>query len=222
MFVYMSPSFQTPTVPFVVFKKIFVSILSELRKQLHMLKMESGSTYESPNEEEIEQGSSFTVSESDNWESSYLTDLLQNSGFYDQNPLTFMTTWHSVDCPIDPWLFDHLEKKYSQESNVSRSERRMFHDRINEALCVIFKTMVSCSWVNPGQRGIKTTLTEIGLEDQLQKTLAKQEKEANEENEEISIDMDSDWFQPLNEIDVVGNQIAEVLLNDLIMEFVSG
>nr|XP_043634424.1 uncharacterized protein LOC122605532 [Erigeron canadensis] len=196
------------------------SQLLELRKQLHLLKMESGSTYDSPNDEEIEQGSSFSASESDNWESSYLTDVLQSSSFYDHEPLTFMTTWYLVDYPRDTWLFDHLEKKYSQDPTVSKPERRLFHDRIHEALCDITKTMISCSWVNPGKRGIQITLTETGFEDQLQKVLTKQEKDASMDFEEMSIDKDHEWLEPVDEIDVVGRQIADVLLKELVLEIV--
>ncbi|XP_071734783.1 uncharacterized protein [Rutidosis leptorrhynchoides] len=197
------------------------SQLNELRKQLLMLKMESGLTYDSPNDEEIEPGSSFTASESDNWECTYVTDFLQNSGFYNDDPHTFMTTWYSVDCPKDLWLFDQLEKIYSQDSTVSRSDRRLFHDRIHEALFVISMNVVSFLWVNPGQRGIQMALTEIGFEDQLQKVLAKQEKEASEDFEEFSIDQDLDWLQPVKEIDDAGKQIAEMLVNELVLEIVT-
>lgn len=197
------------------------SKLLELRKQLHLLKMESGSHYDSPNDEDVEQGSFFAPSESDNWESAYLTDFLQNSGFYDHDPYTFMTTWYSADSPVDACLFDHLEKKYSHDSTVSRSERRLFHDRINEAMFVISKTTVSCSWVSPGRRGIQMTLTEIRFEEQLQKVLARQEKEASDEFEEISIDNDPDWYYPVKEIDIAGKQIAEVLVNELVLEIVT-
>ncbi|KAK9061466.1 hypothetical protein SSX86_018647 [Deinandra increscens subsp. villosa] len=196
------------------------SQIHELRKQLNLLKMESGSIYDSPNDEETEQrSSSFTVSESENWESTYLTDLLQNFGFYDHDPYTFITTFYSVDCPMDPWLFDHLEKKYSQDPTVSRSERRLFHDRVNEAMFVLSKILVSTPI---GHRGFQMTLIETGFEDQLQRLLVKQEKEANEEYEDISMDKDLDWFQPLNEIEVVGKQIAEVLVNELVREIASG
>ncbi|XP_071708172.1 uncharacterized protein [Rutidosis leptorrhynchoides] len=197
------------------------SQLHELRKQLFMLKMESVSTYDSPNDEENEPGSSFTVTESDNWESTYITDFLQNSGFYNYDPHTFMTTWYS-ECPKDPWLFDQLEKIYSQDSTVSRSDRRLFHDRINEALFAIYKTVLSCLWVNPGQRGIQVALTEIGFEGQLQKVLVKQENEASEVFEEIYVDQDLDWLQPVKEIDAVGNQIADEIVIELVVEFVTG
>ncbi|KAI7746272.1 hypothetical protein M8C21_000437 [Ambrosia artemisiifolia] len=196
------------------------SQLHELRKQLHLLKMESGSHYDSPNDEETEQrSSSFTVSDSEHWESTYLTDLLHYSGFYDHDPFTFITTFYSLDCPIDPCLFDHLEKKYSQDPTVSRSERRLFHDRVNEAMCVLSTIMLSSPL---GQRGMQITLIELGFEDQLQKLLSKQEKEANEEFEDISMDNDLDWFQPVSEIDVLGKQIAEMLVNELVLETTSG
>ncbi|KAL8247389.1 hypothetical protein R6Q59_008605 [Mikania micrantha] len=196
------------------------SQLHELRKQLHLLKMESGSMSDSPNDEETEQrSSSFTVSESENWESTYLTDLLQYSGFYDHDPHAFITTFYSVDCPVNPQLFDRLEKKHSQNPTVSRSDRRLFHDRVNEAMLVLSKIMVSSPLA---QKGIQMTLIEIEFENQLQRLLAKQEKEANEEFEDICMDKDLDWFQPVNEIEVVGRQIAEVLVNELLLEVARG
>ncbi|KAL4576525.1 hypothetical protein LXL04_012620 [Taraxacum kok-saghyz] len=197
--------------------------LLELRKQLHLLKMDSESTYDSQNEEEPEHQSSFTISESENWESLYLKDFLQASGFYDHDTYTFMTTWYnSQDPPTDPWLFNHLEKKYSQALPVSRSERRLFHDRITEALFTISKTRVSCSWVGVRERGVQMTLTETGFEDQLQKVLFKQEKEALDDFEMTCIDdKDLDWFRAVDEIDVVGKRIAEMLVNDLVLEVVT-
>ncbi|GJU73393.1 hypothetical protein Tco_1264798 [Tanacetum coccineum] len=168
--------------------------LLELRKQLQLLKMESGSHYDSLNDEDVEQGSFFALSESDNWESAYLTDFLQNSGFYDHDPYTFMTTWYSADSQ-DVCLFDHLEKKYSQDSTP---------------------------W---SKRNPDDTDRKSGLKKQLlfsfRRLLARQEKEASEEFEETSIDNDPDWFHPVKEIDIVGKQIAEVLVNDLILELVT-
>lgn len=181
--------------------------------------MESGSTYDSPNDEEIEhRSSSFTVSESENWETTYLIDLLQISGFYNHEPHTFITTFYSTDCPIDPRLFDRLEKKYTQDPSVSRSERRLFHDRVNEAMLVLSKIMASSPL---SQRGIQMKLIETGFEDQLQKLLVKQEKEANDEYEDISMDNGVDWFISVNEIDILGKEIAELLVNELVLEVAS-
>ncbi|KAJ0771538.1 hypothetical protein HanPI659440_Chr07g0270251 [Helianthus annuus] len=195
------------------------SELHELRKQLHLLKTESGTTYDSPNDEDTEQisSSSCTVSESENLESTYLTDLLQHSNFYDHDPYTFISKWYTVDHhpPIHPRLSDHLEKKHSK---VSRLERRLFHDRLNEALFLLSKSMVSWSF---GQRGTKMMLTEIEFKDRLQTLLDKQEKEANWEFEDMFIDSDLDWFEPASETDFVGMQIAEVLVDELVVEIVS-
>ncbi|KAJ0729090.1 hypothetical protein HanLR1_Chr07g0249031 [Helianthus annuus] len=194
------------------------SLNPQLRKQLHLLKTESGTTYDSPNDEDTEQiSSSCTVSESENLESTYLTDLLQHSNFYDHDPYTFISKWYTVDHhpPIHPRLSDHLEKKHSK---VSRLERRLFHDRLNEALFLLSKSMVSWSF---GQKGTKMTLTEIEFKDRLQKLLDKQEKEANWEFEDMFIDSDLDWFEPASETDFVGMQIAEVLVDELVVEIVS-
>ncbi|KAI7736794.1 hypothetical protein M8C21_011229 [Ambrosia artemisiifolia] len=194
------------------------SQLHELRKQLHLLKMESGTTYDSPNEDIEQRSSSCTVSESENLESTYLTDLLQSFSFYDPDPCTFITKWYSEDHhrPIDPQLYDHLEKKHSQ---IPRHERRLFHDRLNEAMFLLSKTMVSWSF---GQRRTQMTLTESWFKDQLQKVLDMQEKDANREIEDnhISIENDLHWLKPASEIDVVCKHVAEVLVDDLVLEIV--
>ncbi|KAL7612209.1 hypothetical protein Lser_V15G08493 [Lactuca serriola] len=204
--------------------------LLELRKQLHLLKMESESTYDSQNDEEVEQESSLTILESENWESMYFIDFLKGCGFYDHDTYTFMCTWYNNNSQdkdngnpteTDTWLFDYLEKKYCEGWSVSRSERRLFYDRIREALFDISKTRVSCWWVGIAERGIQMKLTEIGFEDQVQKVLGKQEKEAMEDFEETCIDKDFDWFVAVNEIDVVGKKMVEMLVNDLVLEIVN-
>lgn len=208
----------------------FSNYFSELRKQLHLLKMESESTYDSQNDEEVEQESSLTILESENWESMYFIDFLKGCGFYDHDTYTFMCTWYNNNSQdkdngnpteTDTWLFDYLEKKYCEGWSVSRSERRLFYDRIREALFDISKTRVSCWWVGIAERGIQMKLTEIGFEDQVQKVLGKQEKEAMEDFEETCIDKDFDWFVAVNEIDVVGKKMVEMLVNDLVLEIVN-
>ncbi|CAH1438358.1 unnamed protein product [Lactuca virosa] len=185
--------------------------LLELRKQLHLLKMESESTYDSQNDEEVEQESSLTILESENWESMYFIDFLKGCGFYDHDTYTFMSTWYNINNSQDK----------DNGWSVSRCERRLFYDRIREALFDISKSRVSCWWVGVAERGIQMKLTEIGFEDQVQKVLGKQEKEAMEDFEETCIDKDLDWFVAVNEIDVVGEKMVEMLVNDLVLEFVN-
>ncbi|CAA3031991.1 Hypothetical predicted protein [Olea europaea subsp. europaea] len=58
----------------------------------------------------------------EDWEASYVLDVLINSGFEESDLDLFRTTWHSSECPLNPELFDDLEKKYSHEQMESRSE----------------------------------------------------------------------------------------------------
>ncbi|KAL7265242.1 hypothetical protein ACSBR1_003077 [Camellia fascicularis] len=87
--------------------------------------MESGANADglmlTPSDKDVGQG--FVSGSEDNevfndesWESVYLADVLIDSGYDDANPDTFVSTWYSLDCPLDPCLFDNVEEKYSNET----------------------------------------------------------------------------------------------------------
>ncbi|CAL5439951.1 unnamed protein product [Camellia sinensis] len=52
----------------------------------------------------------------------------------DVDPDTFVSTWYSLDCPLDPCLFDNVEKKYSNETTSLReaSEEKSMHEDMTE------------------------------------------------------------------------------------------
>ncbi|KAI3473229.1 hypothetical protein Pfo_030521 [Paulownia fortunei] len=125
--------------------------LHELRMQLQLLKMESGTDAEVstlfPIEEEVVQLSPIVsvgnyALGAEGWEISYALDVLIDSGLEESDFNMFRTTWHSPDCPLDPKLFDNLEKKYSDQTTGLRSERRLLFDRINSGVLQIFQEHV--------------------------------------------------------------------------------
>ncbi|CAL5333369.1 unnamed protein product [Camellia sinensis] len=84
---------------------------------LKLLKIESGANADglmlTPSDKDVGQGfvSVFKDNEvfnDESWESVYLANVLIDSGYDDANPNTFVSTCYSLDCPLDPCLFDNF------------------------------------------------------------------------------------------------------------------
>ncbi|CAL5333595.1 unnamed protein product [Camellia sinensis] len=94
------------------------------RMQLKLLKMEFGANADglmlTASDKDVGQGF-VSVSEDneifndESWESFHLIDVLIDSGYDDVDPDTFVSTWYSLDCSMDPCLFDNVGKKYSKK-----------------------------------------------------------------------------------------------------------
>ncbi|KAK4419121.1 hypothetical protein Salat_2324900 [Sesamum alatum] len=202
--------------------------LHELRMQLQLLKMESGTYTESstlvPIEEEVAQLSPIISEENyapepKGWEISYALDVLIESGLEESEFNMSRTTWHSPHCPLDPKLFDNLEKKYSDESSGLRSERRLVFDRINSAILEIFQEHVDpCPWVRPKLAGLNIEWEKDGVRDALEK-LIRQEL-GNMEISERVIDREMGWSDGKGEIEEIGNEIEKLLIDEMITEVV--
>ncbi|CAI9766287.1 unnamed protein product [Fraxinus pennsylvanica] len=195
--------------------------------QLQLLKMESG-PYPAParisSEEDVAQHSLVDLEqnhklEAEDWEASYVLDVLINSGFEESDLDLFRTTWHSPECPLHPDLFDNLEKKYSHENLESRSERRLLFDRINSVLVDVYQQLVdSFPWVMPKLTGVDLKGPKQVIRDSLQKLLSGQDFQAKGETPESILDRDMQWFGFKGEIDVIGNEIEKLLIDDMIAE----
>ncbi|CAK9147225.1 unnamed protein product [Ilex paraguariensis] len=192
--------------------------------------MESESYAEVPmlpsTDEDLGQGSIIFSEEqgifrSESWESFYLDDVLIDSGFIKTDPDMLMTIWHSPECPLGPWVFDNLEKKYCDETTGPRSERRLLFDRINSAFLEIYQRFIDpCPWVKPATRQVGTKLQLHGVKDELHKLLASQEKRANEDISEMMLDWEMQWLDFGDNMNMIGKDIEKLLINDLITELV--
>ncbi|KAL2538610.1 hypothetical protein Fot_20001 [Forsythia ovata] len=117
--------------------------LHELRMHLQLQKTESEAYAQVPalisNQEEVAQQSQLDSEENQilragSWEVSYFIDVLIDSGFEEADLDMLGETWYAQECLLHPAVFDNLEKKYSEETTVSRAERRLLFDRINSSL----------------------------------------------------------------------------------------
>lgn len=205
-------------------------LLLELRKQLQLLKRESKAYAEAPtlikSDNDVGQGLTKAVEDkgivrSECWESSYIVDVLMESGFNDIDPDMFMSTWHSLDCPLGLWVFDNLEKKYSDEITGLKYERRLLFDCINSAFLEISQSFMDpFPWVR-SVMGFGSKWQKCEVRDELLKLLAIQEKEANEDISGKQLDKEMHWLDSRDSIDVIGMEIEKLLIDDLITELVT-
>ncbi|KAM5560010.1 hypothetical protein ABKV19_021263 [Rosa sericea] len=203
--------------------------LQGLRMQLQLLKLESDSYAEGSilisSDEDAGEGSTWfqdaICREEESWESSYMVDMLNESGLNHANHETFLATWHTPECPVSPLLFQELEKKYCDETSCPKSERKLLFDRINSGLLEMFQQVTD---PHPWVRRMKITvgpkwINKTALQDGLRKLLASEEK-ANEESLDKLLERDSLWLHFGDYIDIIGREVEKSLLDELVAEVV--
>ncbi|KAJ9559026.1 hypothetical protein OSB04_013640 [Centaurea solstitialis] len=195
------------------------SELQELEKQIHMLKIMTNSTSNDLQLAPIRQ-SSVAPKESITRESSLFSHILQASDTSVTEPAFFTSPWPAIHHPTDPTLFHRLENHYSKGAPLPRPERLLLHDYIESTFIRTSKSMAAHSWVSPLKRERQLTLTKLGIEDQMRKVIEEIEKEDDEIFEAINYDKDPEWVQQTNEIDILGKVIADLIMNDLVLEVI--
>ncbi|KAL0344569.1 UNVERIFIED_CONTAM: protein TRM32 [Sesamum radiatum] len=194
--------------------------LKELRMQLQLLKMESARHADEPApvtvEEDIAEVENYILG-TEGWEVSYILDVLMHSGIEDSGLDMFGMMWYSPNCPLDPMLFDELEKKYSYEITQLRSERRLLFDGINSALLETFQQhMDSYSWTMPKSGRLHSTWQKEQVIEALNKLMNQEPIPGQLTGREIYNNMD--WPDLREEIDIIGNDIEKLLIDDMITE----
>ncbi|XP_017253808.1 uncharacterized protein LOC108223867 isoform X2 [Daucus carota subsp. sativus] len=205
--------------------------LRELQKQLQLLRRESrsdeGDSTPQDDDYDVQQGS---VTDSDHrrenkpecWESSYIADVLIESGFADTDTDMFMTICYSTDCPLGPWVFDNLESKHYSEVNRLKHDRRLLFDRINIALSGMPKSFAEpLPWVKPSAVGIRFKWQACEIRDELYKLLEVQVREASEEDSEKLLDKEMHWMGSRDCIDAIGVEIEKLLTDELLTELLN-
>lgn len=152
----------------------------------------------------------------DNWEFSYLLDILTDSGLNVANPGALLATiYSSSDCPINPKIFEQLEIKQSCPSSTTRSERRLLFDRINSGILEIGREFNDPHpWVRPSKTQIAT---KWGMKNELQNRLC---KFLDIQIVRFDVVEESDWENLGDEIDVIGKEIERMMINEVLAEVV--
>ncbi|CAN6471242.1 unnamed protein product [Victoria cruziana] len=250
----LEPPFEEEFSSSECFEKISAG-LDGLRKQLRLLRMETSENVadDSDCESSASEGLSHRChgnpdeaepKEEENtleeiMEYSFLRDTLVHSGF-DREQNILSNTWYSPDRPLNPSLFDQLDKKYGEQEKLyaeaaknaksPRSERRLLFDRINEGLDEILRpSMEMYPWSKArvrrrmpqkcGGRRLTERLWELI---QAGMTLPSSETEDGEEFIETMVRNGlaehGDWFELEEHIELIGSDIERALVSELMVE----
>ncbi|KAK4756076.1 hypothetical protein SAY87_009833 [Trapa incisa] len=170
------------------------------------------------NFEDTEDSTRFLRAE-DSRDFSYLVDVLSEAGLHGGSLIESLIKWQAAECPVDSIIFEVLEKKHGEEKSWSRSERRLFFDRINlvliEALCqTIFMPLWAKSIAAHMSFKWGAEITKEALWD----LLGRQEKEAKKESENVL--EDGIGLLDLGEcVDIVCREVEKLLVEELEEEF---
>ncbi|XWS66997.1 hypothetical protein CRYUN_Cryun05aG0248800 [Craigia yunnanensis] len=204
--------------------------LHGLRMQLQLLKQESeayeeGTMLLSSDDEGDEVFVGFPKDKGipmaeENWESVYIVDVLVDSGIDGADLDTFLAACHSPECPVNPVVFEELEKKYCKLNSWSRAERRLMFDRINSKLLEIYQQyMDQHPWVKSARK-ISPQWNIGELEDSLRKSLVSQNKKLHMDAGEMVLAGECQWLELREDMDVIGREIERLLLDELVAEVV--
>ncbi|KAK7267550.1 hypothetical protein RIF29_20227 [Crotalaria pallida] len=201
--------------------------LQGLRMQLKLLKLESedvdGHMLVSSDEDGGEASTRFSEDNGlcrteDNWESYYINDVLSESGIDGAQSNTVLEFLNSSECPVNLFVFDELEKRYSDLTACSRSDRRLLFDRINSGIAKIHEQSMNAQpWVSPATKNISSKLIENGLQDGLYRLLASQGKVKDDVLGNVLVG-ESQWLDLTDDMDVIGREVEMLLLDDLVAE----
>lgn len=159
-------------------------------------------------------------------EFSYLLDMLIQSGVHRICPGTHLKTYHSREFPVDPRLFDRLEKRYSHMLTWSKSDRKLLFDLVNSVIAMVLAPFLDTHpWVKCGSH-VGPMWGPEGLVERVWLDMSKERKKFTTGNEEEKM-VDLSLFENLgDDINVIGKQIERMLtdeiLEEIVLEYISG
>ncbi|XP_039037303.1 uncharacterized protein LOC120174571 isoform X1 [Hibiscus syriacus] len=224
--------------------KCFLSVtdsLNDVKRQLEFIKSESIEEYsEGPGmivssddendavieplkDEGNEYSTKFGVAESRDL--SYFVDVLTEAGFHNRNLDILFNRCQSLETPISLSVFDTLEKKYGEQISWKRPDRRLFFDRINSGLMEILQPCLGVlMWEKPVARRLSYSQNSREIVEELYKLLVSQENEAKDEEKDSSEKVfrkDDGWLSLGYDIEAMGREIENSLIDELAAEIVT-
>ncbi|KAL5208957.1 hypothetical protein ABZP36_004580 [Zizania latifolia] len=156
---------------------------------------------------------------------SYLLDILISSGVIVADLQLLCESWHSPGCPVGPYVFDRLERKYKKIATWPRPERRLLFDLANSVLSEILAPCIDIHpWVKSSRRCCPVWGPE-GPVEVVWQTMVRQQEELAVGHPDDKV-LDPEWLEVDEDVNMVGKQIAKMLhgdlLDEVILEFLSG
>lgn len=150
---------------------------------------------------------------------SYLVDVLDEANLSDRNLDNLYETWLSTKYPVDPSLFEALEKKYGKQVSWLKSDRRLLFDRINSGLKEIMDSFMDIQISGkPLRRRFHPTLRRDEIEEELWTLLLDHENEVSKDLSEKALGREMKWLDFGEEISIICREIEEALFNELVAE----
>lgn len=203
-------------------------LISGLRKQLQLLKLESevydeesmlNSSDEYGEESSEVHDRKFYPRAGECWRSCYLVDVLTLSGLEKAGCELLLGTWHSPDCPIAPWVFEDLEKRYGELESCLRFERKLLFDHINAQILEISQEFMDLeAWVRTPRKYIRPQWLKDVLKTELHKLQDKHGSSLADNGLDAMILSEMRWTKPGDHIGAVGRDIEALLLDELIVQ----
>ncbi|XP_038998762.1 uncharacterized protein LOC120124075 [Hibiscus syriacus] len=154
-------------------------------------------------------------------ESVYIVDVLVDSGIGQAKLDTFLAAWYTPECPVNPLVFEELEKKYCHVNSWSRAERRLMFDRINSKILEIYRQYRDQPWIISGRKITIPKCNTEELEDSLLKSLASQNKKPHMDEGEMVFPGEFQWLDLSSDIDKIGRGIERLLVDEIVSESVA-
>ncbi|CAL5045580.1 unnamed protein product [Urochloa decumbens] len=148
---------------------------------------------------------------------SYLLDILICSGIIVADWQLICKSWYSPGFPVGPHVFDRLERKYNKIATWARPERRLLFDLVNSILSEVLAPCVDVHpWAQPSRHCAPLWGPEGPVEKVWQTIVRRREDCVTGHPDEMVLD--TNWLELGNDINMVGKQIARILLGDLFEE----
>ncbi|KAG8387044.1 hypothetical protein BUALT_Bualt03G0212100 [Buddleja alternifolia] len=148
---------------------------------------------------------------------SYLVDVLDESEIFGKKSFMDFKKWHSLDCPINSFIFEALEKKYGKQTSWKKSERQLLFDRINSGLVDIFYPVIH--FHSSMKRRVCSSWRRDEVEDELWMVLISQEKEKRKDY--LSEKALGNWLEFEEGIHIICRELETSIFDELVNELVS-
>ncbi|CAN4096030.1 unnamed protein product [Withania somnifera] len=152
---------------------------------------------------------------------SYLVDVLDEASLHGMNLGMCFGTWHSLECPVNPSVFDLLEKKYGKQTSWPKSERKLLFDHINSGLSEVLHSFLEIYIMEKSlKRRCYSTMRRTDIEEELWRMLVSHENETRKDLSWKAIGNETNWLEAEEEIGSICREIEKYLLDELATELV--
>jgi hypothetical protein len=123
-------------------------------------------------------------------------------------------SWYLPGCPVGAHVFDRLERKYNRIVTWAMPERRLLFDLVN---LILSEVLAPCVDVHPWVQSSRYCVHLWGPEGPVEKVWQAIVRQGEDCVPDEMV-LDTNWLELGNDINMVGKQIARMLLADLLEE----